>query len=382
MKKIGILTINDYNNYGNRLQNYASQEVLKSFGYSVETIVNTSNIKENEKNKLSKAVSKISIIKNKSFNEFFMHLNKSVNLKIKSTFYKRIYLGRLKAFKGFTKSYIKETDFKIFEDNVPVDLANEYDYFITGSDQVWNPNFRKGSSIDFLTFAPKEKRIAYAPSFGISEIPADYVRNYKIWLSEMEHVSVREVAGAKIIKDLTGRDAAVLVDPTLMLTEEKWLSVSKIPTNKPKKYLLTYFLGGISKDKKKIILEIAKKNDLEIVNLGQLSNQVAYQAGPGEFINYINSANVFLTDSFHGCVFSILFNTPFIVFDRDGKLPSMNSRIDTLLSTFKLESRLAKNIKTNEQIFEVDYSHVGPILEAERNKAMNYLKTALSVDEF
>ena len=88
---------------------------------------------------------------------------------------------------------------------------------------------------------------------------------------------------------------------------------------------------------------------------------------------------MFLTDSFHGAVFSILLETPFIVFDRAGSLPSMNSRIDTLLTTLKLHSRLAHNVKSNEQVFEADYSHVIPIIEVERKKALDYLKEALNV---
>lgn len=259
-------------------------------------------------------------------------------------------------------------------------FSNRYDFFVTGSDQVWNPNFRKGSPIDFLTFAPSENRIAYAPSFGISEVPQEYVENYRLWLSEMAHLSVREEDGARIIKDLTGRVAPVLIDPTIMLTKEKWLSISEVPSNKSMKpYLLTYFLGEVSKGRTKMLKDIAKKNDLEIINLAQIKDKVAYLSGPSEFIDYIKSASIFCTDSFHGAVFSILLDTPFMVFKREGKSPSMNSRIDTLLKTFKLESRLAEKVKTNDQIFDVDYSHTVPILEGERKKALNYLKNALEV---
>ena len=88
-------------------------------------------------------------------------------------------------------------------------------------------------------------------------------------------------------------------------------------------------------------------------------------ADPGEFIDYINSSSVFLTDSFHGCVFSILLEKPFIIFDRVGEGPSMNSRINTLLSTFNLQSRQWDKIRDNTEIFKVDYSHIPEILEIE-----------------
>lgn len=203
----------------------------------------------------------------------------------------------------------------------------------------------------------------------------------------MNKLSVREEDGAKIIKELTGRDAIILVDPTMMLTKEKWLSISKEAENKPKgKYLLTYFLGNISNENKKIIKLIASKNDLSIVNLANIKDYKTYLADPSEFIDYINSASILLTDSYHGTIFAILLEVPFIVFNREGSLHSMNSRIDTLLSKFKLESRRADNLfydKNNlldsNKLFEVDYSHVPLILDAERKKAYDYLKEVLNL---
>lgn len=303
--------------------------------------------------------------------------------KIKKYLYNQNHLNlqREEIFKEFSLKYLSETDFTISEKNIPQDLLNRYDYFITGSDQVWNPNYTSGSSIYFLTFAPKNKRISYAASFGVSEIPEEYIENYKKWLSEMPHLSVREEAGAKIVKDLTGREATVSLDPTMLLTKEQWLSISQVPSHKPKKgYLLTYFLGNIPKERENLLKDIAKRNDLEIVNLARVKEKIPYLTGPSEFIDYIDSASVFCTDSFHGAAFSILLETPFIVFERIDNSPSMNSRIETLLTKFKLESRLVQNIKSNEQIFEIDYSHVPPILQKERDSSINYLKNALNID--
>ena len=256
MKKIGILTINDYNNYGNRLQNYASQEVLKSLGFAVETVVNTyyAPLEIN-------TVDRIKRILGKNPKEIAYKCWSVLN-KGEIEHYKKL---RLQSFKNFTRSNILETDFTISEGNIPNDLSDKYDYFVTGSDQVWNPTFRHFSSVDFLTFAPKNKRIAYAPSFGISKIPSEYVEKYKAWILDMHRLSVREQAGAKMIKDLTGRKASVLVDPTLMLTKEKWLTVSRVSDNKPQnKYLLTYFLGEISKEDRNWLNTIAKENDLGV----------------------------------------------------------------------------------------------------------------------
>ncbi|WP_315119217.1 polysaccharide pyruvyl transferase family protein [uncultured Clostridium sp.] len=380
MKKVAILTINDYQNYGNRLQNYAAQEVLKSLGFSVETIRNTTNTSGN--GVIGKLIGKIHRLNKMTISEIYRKLNLKIWEYAHKGIVKECNIKKTLAFKKFTLDNILETDYCISEHNIPNDLLERFDYFITGSDQVWNPTFRYGCSVDFLTFAPKNKRIAYAPSFGISQIPSNYKENYKLWLSEMASLSVREDAGAKIIKELTGRDAVVLVDPTLMLTKEKWMSISKKASNKPKnKYLLTYFLGKISKENQGKMKEIADKNKLQILNLADISDRETYKADPSEFIDYINSASVFFTDSFHGTVFSILLEKPFVVFNREGKIPSMNSRIETLLSKFKLESRRWENIKNNDDIFNINFSHIPPILEFERNKTIKYLRGALDIKD-
>jgi len=198
----------------------------------------------------------------------------------------------------------------------------------------------------------------------------------------MYKLSVREEAGAKIIKELTGRDAVVLVDPNLMLTKEQWLLISKTAIHKPNKpYLLTYFLGGICPENKEKIYSIARDKNLEVVNLEDLEDEVRYVADPAEFLDYINSSAIVFTDSFHGTVFSILFEKPFVVFDRIDNIQSMSSRIDTLLSKFKLDSRKWENVKNTDDIFNIDFSHVPEILEFERKKAIDYLKNALEVKD-
>jgi len=379
MKRDLIVTLIGYFNYGNRLQNYALQEVIKTLGFTVETVVCKNKPKKVKqrtfKQRLESLVSKptkeaYQILLKKLWNKMY---KEKINQREKA---------RTEIFKKFTSDYIKETNYIISDNNIPDDLSDQYDYFIAGSDQVWNPDYLYGSSIYFLTFAEKHKRIAFAPSFGVSEIKHEYVERYKKWISGMHRLSVREDDGAKIIKDLTGRDAPVLVDPTLLLTREKWLSIAKEAKNKPKgKYLLTYFLGGVPNKYKRQIKSIVKENNLEVINMGDIREKETYETGPSEFIDYINSCSIFCTDSFHGTVFSILFEKPFIVYERMGTSLSMFSRIDTLLDKFDLNSRKAENIKTNEQAFNIDYSHVPPILEAERNKALNYLKEALNIED-
>lgn len=374
MKRIAIVTLNGYYNYGNRLQNYAVQEVLKSYGFDVETLI----VKEKNSN-----ISWIDIVEKINGN-YIKGILPRVKTKIWTELHKNETVMsekiRTETFKKFTNEYINETEFCISDDDIPKDLADQYDYFVVGSDQVWNPGNIARASIYFLTFVEKQKRIAFAPSFGVSELRPEYAEDYKKWISGMHKLSVREDDGAKIINELTGRDAPVLVDPTALLTKEKWLSISKKANNKPRgKYLLTYFLGGVPDIYKRQIKNIAKVNNLEVINLGEIREKETYRTGPSEFIDYISSCSILCTDSFHGAVFSILMEKPFIVYERMGISLSMFSRINTLLNKFDLSSRKVENIKTNKEIFDMKYSHIPPILEYECNKAFSYLKEALGL---
>ncbi|OPJ55313.1 polysaccharide pyruvyl transferase family protein [Alkalithermobacter paradoxus] len=379
MKKIGLFTINDYNNYGNRLQNYATQEYLKSLGFEVETVKNFTAYSKyvNKPNFVSRTKNLISMPPGKAYKKIKDKLFEKFNKNLIDNLEQQ----RINNFKKFTESYIFETDFFITDADIPNDLGRLYDCYVTGSDQVWNPyNFRT-SEIDFLTFAPKNKRVALSASFGISNIPDNQINRYKEWISGIEYLSVREDDGAKIIKRLTGRSAPVLLDPTMLLDKKEWLKVAKAASNEPKKnYLLTYFLGGVPKEFNNQINRLANKNNLEIINLCDISDKEAYIAGPSEFIDYVADCKIFCTDSFHGAVFSILFEKPFIIYQREGSI-SMYSRINTLLEKFKLNNRKAENIFTDEDAFKVNYSHVPEILEVERKKIHNFLKKALRVED-
>lgn len=339
--KAAILTINDYNNYGNRLQNYAVQEILKNHHFEVETIRHELDVEtlyrqyggQNSNNKLIRKISTLLKLSNKDRIKLIKNKFMSKDMKLLKN-------NRINRFKEFSNEMIKETNFTISELKIPETLASSYDLFVTGSDQVWNPHFRYGSAIDFLTFAPTNKRLALSASFGVAEIPSKFQSNYKRWLNEMPFISVREDAGAAIVKENTGRDVPVLIDPTLMLDKEEWLSISSVHQMKPKSaFLLTYFLGEVAEAYLSTIKKIAKENNLQIVNLADPNSKEYYDAHPGEFIDYINSAEVFCTDSFHGVIFSTIMYTPVIIFTRGGNTPSMNSRIETLMNTLNIKDR-------------------------------------------
>lgn len=347
MKKAGILTINDGNNYGNRLQNYAVQEVLKKQNLKVETINNEENI--------------IGV--------------KALKKKIK-TCLKYKTSKRYNKFTQFNK-YIKYSKPYIDKNHIPDNLNNRYDYFFSGSDQVWNPSFGRMSDIDFLTFAPKEKRNAFSASFGISEIPDDMKEYYKERLSQMNHISVREDRGKEIIKELTGReDVEVLVDPTMLLTAKEWDKVAKKPKQlKTDKYILNYFLGELSEERKNEINRIAKENNCQVINILD-KNSSFYETGPSEFLYLEKNAFLICTDSFHSSVFAILYDNPFIIFSREDNEINMDSRIETLISKFCLKNRKFER-KITEENLNHNYAEAYKILEKERQKATMFLKNII-----
>ena len=175
----------------------------------------------------------------------------------------------------------------------------------------------------------------------------------------------------------------VLVDPTMLLDSKEWEKVSKKPKQidklKNKKYILNYFLGELTSDNKKIIEKFAKKNDCEIINILD-KNDPFYKTGPSEFLYLEENAFLICTDSFHSSVFSILFNRPFLIFERKDKFLSMNSRLDTLLSKFDLENRKFSKKEITNKDLKYDYTKAYKTLEKERKKSKDFLKKALEIE--
>lgn len=353
-KKLAILTINDDGNLGNRLQNYATQEILKKYKIKVETI-------SNQKGIVGKG-----------------YIKKKIKTQIKKVIAIKAQIEKYNNFAKFNKN-IKYSKYHIDIDHIPTKLGEKYDYYITGSDQVWNPNFNRMSDIDFLKFAPKEKRNSFSASFGISEIPEELKEYYKSNLLEMQNLSVREDIGKEIIEELTGRkDAEVLIDPTMMLTADEWDKVSKKPKKlKENKYILNYFLGDLSEKRRKEIERIANKNNCTIINLMD-KNEPLFVSGPSEFLYLIKNAFMICTDSYHGSVFSIIYNKPFAVFNREDELVNMNSRLETLLSKFQLQERYCKDGKIPPELLKCDYTKSYKILETEKEKVRKYIEKILN----
>lgn len=360
--KVYIITIYDPNpNYGNRLQNYAVQYVMEKMGITAETI--------------SFEESKTTI---KNFAKYLLQVLSGYKLP-GDTNYWRCEAPRQIIFEKFNRDYI--TTYKI-RSLAETDKL-QADYYIIGSDQVWNPNYYGESqlkkNIYFAAFAEAEKKVCFSPSFGIQELPQEWIPWFREQLLSFRYISVREEAGAGIVKRLLDKDAEILIDPTMMLTACDWMKLAKEPVHVDfsKPYILTCFLGGRSEKAEKDLAAYAGENGLAVYHLQDFSQPHIYAAGPCEFIYLVSQARLVMTDSFHACVFSFLFRKPFLVYDRAGKGDSMMSRLYTFLDKFSLRRKYADSGIPND-IFECHYEEGYKRLLTEREKVKQFLNKSMN----
>lgn len=381
--KIGIITLLS-NNYGNRLQNYAVQELLRNID---DSTVYTVPFEKNKPNKINVTNIKKSISYYiKAFNSRMKNIysfNYEKHNLIYNAFYyllcnkkiKSLIKERNKKFKKFDECYINYEYRTLTLGNN--DWVENYDYFVCGSDQIWNPYYPTCNKFAFLQFVDEKKRISLSASFGVNEIPNNQIEAYKNWLTAFPYISVREKEGVDIVKNLTGKEATLLLDPTMLVDISTWENMMKKPKNYPnEKYALCYFLGSLTKDYKHFIDKMSKKYNLKIISVLDIEDDTYFTCDPAELVYLISHADHVFTDSFHGSVFSILFKRNFTVFDRVEEGKSMNSRITTLLQTFKIEHKMFKNEEdiSNEQ---VDYRYIENILKENRDKYRKFINSAL-----
>ena len=354
--KCAIITITGTTNYGNVLQILALQTVLEKLGAQAAAIKRPFQPKTSAYQKLKSTVKNI--------------LGRGDKLRKK----------RIKEFSSFNSKYIKFDDFK---------NASSYDYFVCGSDQIWNPRLvGRHLGYYFASFAEQSKRIAFSASIGINSIDESLQDEFSANIKQMKAISVREEKAAEIIKDLTGIEVSVTVDPTLMLSKSEWLKFAEKPSFvKNKRFILTYFIGTSSPEVKEYISKIAAETDCEIINLqsewqkdNEIESKEQFCAVPSEFIWLSENCEAFFTDSFHGSCFSIIMEKPFRYFTRYEKDKSdTTSRMSNLFDRLKISDWcIGSTQEKAEHIFFSDYSGVGQIIEQEKEAAFDYLKNALS----
>lgn len=380
-KKVGILTFFNRLNYGADLQAYALHKKVKDLGYDCEILdVLSPNDPSAKKPELYKPLS--SSIKMQSTQS---HINKKIARCLTTLLGSKNDQSRKSRFEAFKRDYlaVSERKFASVDDLYRHEMP--YDIFITGSDQVWSPKAPFTSPEPyFLTFASKDKKkISYAPSFGVSSIPDEIRDKYAGWLANIDYLSVREKQGADIIREITGRTAEVVLDPTLLLTAEDWDGIAIEPKLK-KPYILLYDRIHLSYNIK-LAYYLSQKTGYSIVRIprGTIREGVEYKVknlfgqGPSEFLGLFKNASFVLTSSFHGTAFSVNYNKPFYSIVRKGG--AVNSRMTNFLENLGLTSRLLYDgaiFPKDDDIF-VDFSRAEVALEKERGKSLSFLTEAI-----
>ena len=333
--KVLLTTVFSGYNYGSSLQALAGKTILKELGYDCQLVAMKSLVKGRDirLKKLLTILVRSLMLRGK---------NGSKSLSIYQNSYNKTMIGdSASLFIRFSDEYLQPN--YLSWDGMKK-AAKEAVACFAGSDQIWNSSTMYVDPMYYLRFAPAEKRVALAPSFG-RDFVADYNKE-KIgkWISEFAYLSVREDSGVKLIKEMTGREAIQLVDPTLMVDGETWKNILGID-DKESNYILAYFLDKPSELARKAITELRAALKYEVIAIPYQFDDMSYcdkmvSSGTIEFLDLINNAKCVLTDSFHGTAFSINLHTPFYVFSRAyGTAHSQNSRVESILKKVKMQAR-------------------------------------------
>ena len=348
--KIGIITMHRVQNIGSVLQAYALQHKITQLGYEAELI------------------DYIFPPQNKTFS-FSSLLGETWNAIQgfpKQKTIKKLDTFRRKYLRCSPISYTKEGINK----NPP-----EYDVYCTGSDQVWNPKHIDDDTTFMFDFAPADKpRISFASSFASDVIPQNLKQKFSNHLSKYQTITVREQSGVGIVQELTGKEASVVCDPTLLLDEQEWRSVSsnsnKLPNNG---YVLVYLLRYMYDPRPgfyQIVENVRQLLKLPVYYFGggfsemrQPHSTVLTGLGPEEFVDLFKNAAFVITDSFHGSAFATIFNVPMLgivkdVNAGDGRIATLRKKVGGEASIiqynhpFTLDLNQIDHYKCNSKLVE------------------------------
>ena len=386
-RKIGCVIAygENHNNYGTSLQGYATLKKIRDLGYECEVI--------RYKKRLS-AIEKLRLVV-----LMFLCGGTSVKMRVVK---ERINLALHKDFARNISVRTKAVNRYKVRKLIP--LFREYDGFealsrgslnygvvLVGSDQVWSPMSLYSKYFNLLFVDDTVPKISYASSFGVSQIPSIQIEETREYLNRLDRIGVRELKGKEIVEAVSDKKATVVADPTLLLTREEWeKEIEGSTANTEEPYIFCYLLGA-NPEARKAVNDLKQRTGLKVIAIRHLDEYVKadekfgdeapYDVSPNDFVRYISRAEYVCTDSFHGTVFSILFNRKFVTFYRfkPGSRHSRNSRIDSLLELLGLQDRLDRGVIFDQMEEVIDYENVNEKLNSFRTDSLTFLKESLEL---
>lgn len=263
-------------------------------------------------------------------------------------------------------------------EDLPVENAT---HIFIGSDQIWNPDITHGiDEVYFGNFSRSSgcKRIAYAASLGSKSVRKSVVEDIAHHIGALDRISVREKSAKALLQPLTTKPIEVVLDPTLLLTADEWRSIAEVPSRRG--YVLLYRLAGYD-ETYRIAQTIAEERQLELVEIvtGRKSLRKVYRhtviatAGPKEFLGLLMNADFVATDSFHGTVFSLIFEKDFITVPHK----TTGARMRDLLETVGLAERLRSEVDEVKSMFSIDWASARDSLARERCHSLAYIESSI-----
>lgn len=369
--KIGILTLPLHANYGGLLQAYALQTVLERMGHNVVVFDSPNHMHIS-------GLKKCIAYPKRCVDKYL--LGKNIKITRETTFNRETKIIR-KYVQPFTDKYIHRYEVTSFEC-----LHNkDFDALIVGSDQIWRPVLFKKIEDAFFNFAQdwNVKRIAYAASFGVDnwEYSQEQTLQCKKLVKMFDAVSVREKSGIGLCQTKLGRnDTQWVLDPTMLLDKKDYLSlINSSKTGKSEGQLFYYILDATPL-KMSIVDALSSKHNLKSfkesapIDNFTLAAEMRVQPPVEKWLAAFRDADFVVTDSFHACVFSILFQKQFVVI---GNQFRGSTRMQSLLEMFGLSARLVGNIEEAKLLDDIDYNAISERLSFMREKSYSFLYNSL-----
>lgn len=335
-------------NYGNRLQNWAVDRLLRDEGYKPETLV----LRKDYRRGIARDAK--------------LHIGHMLGLRGSASV-------RYKNFREFDRQIRKH---RIYSTSQLASVGKKFDAFVIGSDQIWNPHQVDFGGAEYANMAPENRIMSLSASIGLEELPEAKVPSFVQSVSRIPHLSVREHSGAEIIQKHTGRDAHTLVDPTLALSSEVWGEQASSRMAPSGDYVVFYLLGSYSDAQRKNIHDLDLSQQGKPVVLFNKSEDKYYKAGPQDFLGLIQNAKAVITDSYHAVAFALQFGVPCKLINRAGLDYSMNSRFETLASKLNLNLVPDASMPHARRVETQDDS--AELLNSERDLFLRFLRTSLA----